>query len=143
MSRGLPPLGIVRVVLVLWAMMLVGCGGEGGGKGLDSDEEAPPTAEDSLRGQWASRGSDPLYGPVEVLMSFDAGGILRLVLLLEGGGRLSFPGSWHLEGEELVLQGTYFEEDSRVRWGLEGDLLRLEDADGRVQEWRRDDESGG
>ena len=143
MSRALPRLGIVRVVLVLWAVMLVGCGGEGGGKGLESDEEAPPAAEDSLLGQWTSSGSDPLYGPVEVLMSFDAGGALRLVLLLEGGGRLSFPGSWHLEGEELVLQGTYFEEGSRVRWGLEGDLLRLEDADGRVQQWQRGDESGG
>lgn len=143
MSPALPCLGPVRVFWVLWAMMLLGCGGEGGGKGLDSDEEAPPLAEDSLLGQWASSGSDPLYGPVEVLMNFDAGGTLRLVLLLEGGGRLSFPGSWHIEGEELVLQGTYFEEGSRLRWGFEGHLLRLEDAEGRVQEWKRGDESGG
>ena len=123
--------------LLVWA-----CGCGGGDKGLDGGgetEEPLPDAQTALVGEWVSEGTDPQYGPVGVLMRFEAGGDLRLVLLLESGGRLSFPGNWRLEDDTLVLQGAYFEGESRVRWTLAAGLLLLEAPDGRVQEWRRGD----
>lgn len=139
-KAGRPYFGLYIGLCCALLILVCGCGSEGGDKGLDGagDTQEPlPEAQAVLLGEWVSEGSDPQYGPVDVLMRFEAGGDLSLVLLLEGGGRLSFPGSWRLEGEVLVLQGAYFEGESRVRWSIAAGRLLLEASDGRVQEWRR------
>ena len=82
---------------------------------------------------------DETFGEVEVEMALAADGSLSVTLVLDSGVRRSFPGTWELESEELVLRGEYFAPagESRVRWKMEEVVLVLEDIDGRMQEWRR------
>jgi len=100
----------------------------------DPGESAP-----AVVGVWITRGVDETFGEVEVEMALAADGSLNMTLVLDGGARRSFPGTWALEADELVLRGAYFAAagESRVRWKMEETMLVLEDADGRVQEWRR------
>ena len=100
----------------------------------DPGESAPVVV-----GFWITRGVDETFGEVEVEMALAADGSLNMTLVLDGGARRSFPGAWALEADELVLRGAYFAPagESRVRWKMEEAVLVLEDADGRVQEWRR------
>lgn len=118
-------------LLSLW----LGCGDEA--QPITSDEGQPPAL--GLEGAWTTRGVDATFGEVEVEMSLMADGRLSMVLLLANGGRRSFPGTWEVDGEDLVLRGAYFEPDgeSRVRFSLEDELLVLEDAKGQRQEWQR------
>ena len=99
----------------------------------DPGESAP-----AVVGVWITRGVDETFGEVEVEMALAADGSLNMTLVLDGGARRSFPGNWALEADELVLRGAYFAPagESRVRWKMEETVLVLEDADGRVQEWR-------
>lgn len=104
----------------------------------DLGEPAP-----AVVGVWTTRGIDETFGAVEVEMVLAADGSLNMTLVIDGGARRSFPGSWALETDELVLRGAYFAPagESRVRWETEeeGTVLALEDSDGRVQEWRRNE----
>jgi hypothetical protein len=129
--------GVKVFLMVCVALLLAACGGSGDKKAMEPEEPVVVGAE--LLGQWSSSGIEPQLGPVDVLLSLEEEGQLRLTLLLEGGGRLSFPGTWSLVGEELHLFGEYFapQGSSRVRWTLDGDRLLLEDDQGQVQEWRR------
>ena len=95
-----------------------------------------------LVGSWKTHGVDPSLGEVDVLMELEEDGGLRMVLLLAGGGRRSFPGTWEALGDELVLQGAYFEPagEQRVKWAIREDGVLVLDDGGRQQEWERQGE---
>ncbi len=118
------------LLAVLW-----GCGEE---KGVAPIGEEGPEA--ALLGTWVTEGVDEVLGPVRVHMRLEADGVLAMTLFLEGNGQRSFPGTWSLEEEELVLRGAYFGAagERRVRWRWQGDNLVLEDSDGAVQVWTPD-----
>ena len=63
-----------------------------------------------------------------------------MTIFMETGGQRSFPGTWLVEGNQLVLSGAYFGEagQQRVRWKVEekGRLI-LENKEGRQQVWMR------
>ena len=105
------------------------------------DAQDPGGPAPAVVGVWTTRGIDETFGAVEVEMVLAADGSLNMTLIIDGGARRSFPGSWALETDELVLRGAYFAPagESRVRWETEeeGTVLALEDSVGRVQEWRR------
>ena len=73
-----------------------------------------------LTGVWTTSGIDETFGAVEVEMALEADGSLSMVLLLASGGRRTFPRTWELDADELVLRGAYFTPDgeSRVRWRM-------------------------
>jgi hypothetical protein len=63
-----------------------------------------------------------------------------MTLFMESGGQRSFPGSWELIDDVLILRGFYFVPDgeSRVNWSLREDgVLLVRDVDGVEQEWQR------
>ena len=105
------------------------------------DAQDPGEPAPAVVGVWTTRGIDETFGAVEVEMVLAADSSLNMTLVIDGGARRSFPGSWALETDELVLRGAYFSPagESRVLWKTEeeGTVLVLEDSDGRVQEWRR------
>ncbi|MEE2658770.1 MAG: hypothetical protein VX733_09725 [Candidatus Latescibacterota bacterium] len=109
----------------------------------DKPTEGPELPEDktseSLVGVWSTQGEDPMLGDVEVRFDLRPFGDLRVTVLLESGGRLTFSGSWAFGPNKLTLDGGYFEDgQSRVSCTLQGDsLLVLTDDAGRAQEWRR------
>ena len=123
-----------------WIALLlfcVGCGDEAQPLASGDAEFADPAS--GLTGVWTTNGVDETFGAVEVEMALEVDGRLRMVLLLASGGSRSFPGTWELDADELVLRGVYFAPDgeSRVRWTLEDAVLVLEDAAGQRQQWRR------
>lgn len=130
----------MRWGLVLLQVQLLCAGCAEDAKPMISDPPAEPIAVvPNLVGVWTTRGVDETLGEVEVEMTLEAEGRLSMVLLLASGGRRSFPGSWEIAADELVLRGAYFVPDgeSRVRWRLEGMQLVLEDASGQQQQWQR------
>ena len=94
----------------------------------------------TIAGVWTTEGEDKDYGPVIVEMRLMDSGSLTMILFTEGGSQRSFPGSWLIEQDELVLKGRYFgsEGEERVIWKLidEGVLL-LRDEFGSEQKWFR------
>lgn len=130
-----------RCVFVAVLLTAFCCGSEDSAtEEVDRSVDAPPGPEALLRGTWRTTGVDELLGEVEVLLTLEEDGGLHMVLLLSGGGQRSFPGSWEVNGDELVLRGIYFEpdEESRVRWEIREDgFLVLEEETGKQQEWER------
>jgi len=117
--------------------LLAGCG-SGDGEG---DRGVEPAPAEALIGTWRTEGLDETLGEVEVLMRLEADGRLTMTVLMAGGGQQNFPGTWAVEGGELVLKGAYFAPagESRVRWSIgEDGYLVLEDEGGRRQEWTRE-----
>jgi hypothetical protein len=126
----------MRVFMVLVVALLTwGCG--------DKKVQAPEVEngpETVLIGTWETEGVDAVLGPVIVRMHLRQEGILAMNLVLDGGGQRSFPGTWSVAGEELVLRGAYFGADgeSRVDWSVDGrGVLVLRDGSGAEQEWVR------
>ncbi len=116
------------------ALLVGGCGDK---KTVEPIEDGPEVA---LLGTWETRGVDATLGPVLVHMHLREQGNLAMTLVLEGGAQRSFPGTWFVAGEELVLRGVYFGagEESRVRWNIdEQGALILRDDSGAEQEWVR------
>lgn len=117
-------------------LLAVACGS---GDDPDGVVDPPPSDEERLLGSWRTEGVDAVFGPVVAVMTLEADGSLRIALLLDGGAQRTYPGTWQLEGDQLVLRGPWFGEtgERRVLWALRDDgMLELEE-DGRKQEWRR------
>jgi hypothetical protein len=127
---------MVNLVLLCALVALIGCGAEEKGPVESAEGDRP---EDALVGEWETQGVDEALGPVRVVMRLEADGILNMTLYMESGGQRSFPGTWLLEDEQLVLRGVYFgaSGQQRVRWQIEGMQLVLENASGAQQEWTR------
>ncbi len=115
----------------------LGCGERSQEPELNNASEDEP----ALTGVWTTHGVDQTLGEVEVSMELKPDGSLSMVMVLASGGRRSFPGTWKLDTEELVLRGAYFTPDgeSRVRWVLKGSVLVLENSVGQREEWQRKD----
>jgi hypothetical protein len=124
-----------RWIVIFATLLLGGCSGD---KVVSPEEVHDPAA--ALVGTWETNGVDEVLGPVVVRMRLQEGGILAMTQVPEGGGQRSFPGTWSIEEDELVLRGFYFgaAEESRVRWLIDaqGGLI-LEDENGGQQEWLR------
>ena len=124
-----------------WLVLLFCCAAcSGGGEApVAADLQDPSESVPPVVGVWTTGGVDETFGEVEVEMALAADGSLSVTVVLDSGVRRSFPGTWELESEELVLRGEYFPPagESRVRWKMKEVVLVLEDIDGRMQEWRR------
>jgi len=123
-----------RWVMVVAVLLLGGCSDK---KVVDPEEGDASLA---LVGIWETEGVDEALGPVLVRMRLQEGGSLAMALVLEGGGQRSFPGTWSVDGDELVLRGAYFgaNEESRVDWRIDAQgVLILRDEEGAEQEWLR------
>lgn len=131
---------------LLAALLWTGCAPEdsAGERIVDAPEDEVEVAEPAhpLVGTWKTHGTDPILGEVDVLMYLETDGGLRMVLMLAGGGRRSFPGTWEAQEDELVLQGAYFEPagEQRVRWAIREDGVLVLEEEGRQQEWERQGE---
>jgi len=101
----------------------------------------PESENDSLiLGTWTTEGEDIDYGSVLVEMRLMDSGRLTMILFIEGGSQRSFPGSWLIDEDELVLSGRYFgtEGESRVSWQINDEgVLLLRDESGSEQNWSR------
>ena len=88
-------------------------------------------------GTWQTSGTHERLGEVEIVMTLEADGTLRMVVELPSGGSVSFPGSWEVADESLVLRGAFFaDEVSEVSWALsESGSLILADSTGSTQDW--------
>ena len=123
---------------VVAALVVGGCGGDPGGEDKIVDGSAEP--DRPLVGTWTAMGTDEDFGAVEVVMELRGDGTLSMSVAMQGGGQLTFPGTWTVEGSELVLEGEYFRPDKRsqVRWSLRDDgVLVLEDDSGESEEWMK------
>ena len=123
-----------------WALVLLfglGCGERPQEPELNNVSENEP----ALTGIWTTHGVDQILGAIEVSMELKPDGSLSMVMVLASGGRRSFPGTWILDSEVLVLRGAYFTPggESRVRWIIEGSVLVLENSVGQREEWQRKD----
>ncbi len=115
----------------------LGCGGQDQALG-DEEANGPSGPAALLIGTWSTSAVHDEYGEVEARLTLRADGSLTMVAVLGGGGRLTFPGTWEVEGEELILRGAYFgpDEVARARYTIAGDgALVLEDDSGQIQEW--------
>ena len=97
----------------------------------------PVVAVHPVVGTWRTSGTHERLGEVEIVMTLEADGILRMVIELPGGGNVSFPGSWEAEDQSLVLRGAFFaDEMGEVSWALSGSgSLILTDSTGSTQDW--------
>tara|TARA_B100000579_G_C22759560_1_gene818242 strand:+ start:863 stop:1252 length:390 start_codon:yes stop_codon:yes gene_type:complete len=94
----------------------------------------------TIAGVWTTEGEDKDYGHVVVEMRLMDSGGLKMILFTESGSQRSFPGSWLIEENELVLKGRYFgsQGEERVVWKLiDEDVLILRDEFGSEQKWFR------
>ena len=83
---------------------------------------------------------DEALGSVRVRLRLEGDGTLAMTLFMASSGQRSFPGSWELLDDVLILRGVYFAPDgeSRVNWRLREDgVLLLRDVGGVEQEWQR------
>ena len=100
----------------------------------------PTAAEQALIGTWTSTNVDRNQEELEFVMTLEEDGRLSMAEKRDAGGQLSFPGTWALEGDLLVLRGAYFEPDgeARVKYSLpDGNTLVLEDESGAQGVWTR------
>ena len=100
----------------------------------------PTAAEQELIGTWASTNVDQNQEELEFVLTLEEDGRLSMAEKRGTGGQLSFPGTWALEGDLLVLRGAYFEPDgeARVKYSLpDGNTLVLEDESGAQGVWTR------
>ncbi len=118
------------------ALAAAGCGQ--GDKGVQPEGEQSKSA--ALVGFWFTRGDEPDLGAqVDVLLELQAAGRLRVTVTQPGGASLSFPGTWALTDESLLLRGVWFKPDGEVEVACEvrGTALILTAADGSAQTWER------
>ena len=97
----------------------------------------PVVAPHPVVGTWQTSGIHERFGEVEIEMTLETDGTLRMVVELASGGSVSFPGSWEAEDRSLVLRGAFFaDEMSAVTWALtaSGSLI-LTDSTGSTQDW--------
>lgn len=92
-----------------------------------------------LLGDWYTQGEDPDLGIVQIHMEFRAAGELRVSTTPVGGPIWSFPGTWTLDDDRLVLRGSGFKPDGEVEVGcqIRDQQLLLTSADGSVQTYDR------
>ena len=106
----------------------------------EEDSDGPSGASAQLIATWTTSAVHAELGEVEVLLTLREDGSLSMVMVTGAGGRLTFPGTWELQGESLVLRGSYFEPDgeNRTRYTIRDDgVLLLEDDTGETEEWSR------
>jgi hypothetical protein len=138
--RTSPPIWIgTLILLVAW---LAGDGCDSGSPASEPDlgnNPEPVVNAHPLVGTWQTSGTHERLGEVAIEMTLEEDGSLRMVVELTSGGSLSFPGTWEVDGQTLILRGAFFAPDemSEVSWSLteDGHLL-LVDAAGASQEWR-------
>ena len=129
-------LALYCAYVLFWSVCgAIGCSEDDSKKGLDS----VLSAKGELVGLWVTQGLDPELGEVHVAMTLYADGRLNIVQELSTGTRFSFPGTWELDGDKLILKGIYFAPDgqSQVRYKITSEGLALEDEAGSIQIWRR------
>lgn len=121
--------------------MAVGAGCSEAGEGMDDKVAAnSPVSAQELMGIWTTTNVDEDLGEISVLMTLEKEGSLSMVEIMAAGGQLSFPGTWEQEGDHLILRGVYFKPagEARVKFSIrDGDTLMLEDATGKIEEWKR------
>ena len=127
------------IVLLLVSLAASGC--DSSSKKPDppdlGNNPEPVVAVHPVVGTWRTSGTHERLGEVEIVMTLEADGSLRMVVELTGGGSVSFPGSWEAEDRSLVLRGAFFaDEMSAVSWALtaSGSLI-LTDSTGSTQDW--------
>jgi uncharacterized protein (TIGR03066 family) len=126
--------------LALFLGLLVACGGSdeatpaGPGEQPDSSDDLP-----LIVGQWTTRGTDDVFGEVNVLLDLRTDGSLQLTMTqVDGALSVSFPGTWDLEGDRLRLQGTRFDDgEVTVRAEITDERLVLVSDDGSTETWQR------
>ena len=118
-----------------------GCGDRDADRVIESEEEVSR----DLKGTWTATGEYGDLGEVEVWLTLEEDGSLSVVVVLDDGGRLSFPGTWELQDDLLVLRGVYFQPsgEARVRYSIRDDgTLVLEDEAGATEEWKQKEPAG-
>ena len=129
----------LAVMLLLFSLATSGCNSSSKTSeppDLGNNPE-PVVATHPLVGTWQTSGTHERLGEVEIVMTLEADGTLRMVVELTSGGSVSFPGSWEVVDQSLVLRGVFFaDEISEVSWALtaSGSLL-LTDSTGSTQNW--------
>ena len=132
---------------VFLCLALVGVSGLGGCGDRDADRviESEEEVSRDLKGTWTAAGEYGDLGEVEVWLTLEEDGSLSVVVVLDDGGRLSFPGTWELQDDLLVLRGVYFQPsgEARVRYSIRDDgTLVLEDEAGATEEWKQKEPAG-
>ena len=134
LKRARGPLAWIAVAV---ASAMPGCGGDD--KAVVDEETTHPSGPAALLvGTWSTSAVHDEHGEVEARLTLRADGSLTMVAELPGGGRLTFPGTWEVEGAELVLRGAYFQPEgvARARYAVTVDgTLLLEDESGQTEEW--------
>ena len=132
---------VVLCIMLGQAASGAGCDDGAAGTGPeDSVPSGPTAAEQALIGTWTSTNVDRNQEELEFVMTLEEDGRLSMAEKRDAGGQLSFPGTWALEGDLLVLRGAYFEPDGevRVKYSLpDGNTLVLEDESGAQGVWTR------
>ena len=138
-SQRKPSTSLGLAVMLLVSLAASGCASS-------SKEPEPPdsgnnpepvVAAHPVVGTWQTSGTHERLGEVEIVMTLEADGTLRMVVELTSGGSVSFPGSWEVADQSLVLRGAFFtDEQSEVTWALtaSGSLI-LTDSTGSTQDW--------
>ncbi len=133
-----PSTSLGLAVMLLVSLAASGCDSSSKEPELDlGNNPEPVVAAHPLVGTWQTSGTHERLGEVEIVMTLEADGTLRMVVELSSGGSVSFPGSWEVEDESLVLRGAFFAGAvSEVSWALtaSGSLL-LTDSTGSTQNW--------
>ena len=130
----------MRYCLAILAILAItSCSGSDSASIDDDDDvvEAPHV----LEGAWTTTGNDERYGEATVQLRMDPMGELIVTVELAAGGTLRFAGEWSVDGQTLLLTGTYFEPagQAQATWAVEGDsVMVLQVPDGNRQRWRRE-----
>ena len=132
---------ILALIVLLICLAGSGCESDSVDPEADLGTNAEPVVSaPPVVGTWQTAGTHERLGQVETSMTLEANGTLRMVVELTSGGSLSFPGTWEVDGQTLVLRGAFFapDETSEVSWAFteDGHLLLMDAADAS-QEWRR------
>ena len=127
------------LILLLAALAASGCDStskEPAAPDLATSPE-PGAGAHPLVGSWQTTGPHERLGEVDIVMTLEEDGTLRLLVGLPSGGSVSFPGTWEAEEQSLVLRGAFFtDEMSTVSWELTGSgSLILTDSTGATQDW--------
>ena len=124
-------------LLVPLAWLACHCGGESPGPG--PQPPAPPDPSPVV-GTWEARGTHPDLDQITVHLHLKASGRLAVEVMMAGGGRLTYAGTWETAADSLFLRGAYFRPDGEARaaYAVMGDsVLVLRQGDAASQEWRR------
>ncbi len=124
--------------LLLLILTAIACGSNSQRKEPDRATDPELEIEHPLVGIWNAAGTHKRLGEVEIVMTLESDGSLRMVITLPSGGNLSFPGTWETNDRNLILRAAFFAptEISKATWLVDGSgAVILTDANGTEQKW--------